>query len=165
MDQDRRRCLRGMSAAIAGTVVTWPASKARAAKASLLILEHRASSVALGLDDLTLMPSTQFVTNTIWTRGPQTFRGVQLCDLVAWAGAQNMRNIDAHAANEFVSRIPMSDAVPGGPLIAYLRNGKPMHRRDMGPLWLVYPYDSNSRYRDAETYARSVWQLVRLRLH
>jgi hypothetical protein len=47
-------------------------------------------------------------------------------------------------------------------LIAYAMDGKEMSVRYKGPLWIVYPYDSNANYRTEITYARSVWQLDRI---
>ena len=47
----------------------------------------------------------------------------------------------------------------GGPIIAYERNGKEMSVRSKGPLWIVYPYDSNPSYKTEAIYSRSIWQL------
>ena len=56
----------------------------------------------------------------------------------------------------------MSDAVEGGPIIAYYTNGEEMSRRDKGPLWVVYPYDSDIAYQTELVYSRSIWQLDRI---
>jgi hypothetical protein len=37
-----------------------------------------------------------------------------------------------------------------------------MSMRNKGPLWLVYPYDSNVALQTEAVYARSIWQLVRI---
>jgi hypothetical protein len=37
-----------------------------------------------------------------------------------------------------------------------------MSLREKGPLWVIYPYDSDPAYRTEETYSRSIWQLNRL---
>ena len=37
-----------------------------------------------------------------------------------------------------------------------------MSLRDKGPLWIVYPFDSNPSYSTEVTYARSIWQLDRI---
>jgi hypothetical protein len=36
-----------------------------------------------------------------------------------------------------------------------------MSVRDKGPLWVIYPYDSDD-YRSEVIYSRSIWQLDRL---
>jgi hypothetical protein len=68
----------------------------------------------------------------------------------------------ASAINDYSVEIPLSDAVKGGPIIAYSIDGKEMSLRDKGPLWVIYPYDSNSDFRSEVVYLRSIWQLDRL---
>ncbi|CAN0586856.1 unnamed protein product, partial [Ectocarpus sp. 12 AP-2014] len=58
--------------------------------------------------------------------------------------------------------VPVEDAVEDGPIIAYLSNGKPMSVREKGPLWIVYPYDSDPKFQTEVIYSRSIWQLDRL---
>ena len=68
----------------------------------------------------------------------------------------------ATAINDYTVEIPVSDAVPGGPIVAYLMDGQEMPVRDKGPLWIVYPYDSSAAYRSEVVYSRSIWQLDRI---
>jgi hypothetical protein len=60
--------------------------------------------------------------------------------------------------------IPVSDATSGGPIIAFARNGEAMSVREKGPLWIVYPYDADPAYQSETIYARSIWQLDRIRV-
>jgi hypothetical protein len=108
-----------------------------------------------GLDTVTVE------TTTIWTEGVQTFEGVELVDLLAAieAGGANLRAI---AHNDYAVDIPVADAVEGGPIVAFLRNGEPMSLREKGPLWIVYPFDSSPDYQTEQIYARSIWQLDRI---
>jgi hypothetical protein len=39
-------------------------------------------------------------------------------------------------------------------------NGAPLSRREKGPYWLVYPYDSDPIFQSETVYTRSIWQLV-----
>ena len=107
------------------------------------------------------LPSVEFTTNTIWTEGPQTFKGVQLKDFLEIVGARG-EVLEALAINDYAINIPAEDAVEGGAILAYMLNGSYMPRREKGPLWVVYPYDSNIDYRSETTYSRSIWQLDRL---
>ncbi len=107
------------------------------------------------------LPATEFETTTTWTEGPQTFRGVSLKALLDYLKASGT-TLSASAINDYSVSVPVSDAVENGPIIAYLANGKPMHRRDKGPLWLVYPYDANPAYKSETIYGRSIWQLDRI---
>lgn len=110
---------------------------------------------------LEAMEPVEFTTTTTWTDGPQVFRGVLLLDLLSLLGVTG-GNLRAAAVNDYAVDIPVSDAVEGGPIVAYRLNGKPMSLRDKGPLWIVYPYDSRREYRSEVIYSRSIWQLDRL---
>ena len=37
-----------------------------------------------------------------------------------------------------------------------------MTLRDKGPLWVIYPFDDDPRYRSETVYFRSIWQLNRI---
>lgn len=120
--------------------------------------------VHYSLADLRAMPVVSFETSTIWTSGAQRFTGVALAQLVAQVGVRDGW-IKAHALNDYAVEIPLSDAVEGGAIVAYERNGQEMSRRSKGPLWIVYPFDSNPEYRTEKTYTRSIWQLNRIVFH
>lgn len=119
--------------------------------------------LALDLEALMALPATTFETTTIWTDGVHTFTGVSLADLAAELGVQDGQFV-ATAINDYAIEIPMSDAVEGGPIIAYLMDGEEMTVRDKGPLWVIYPYDSNADYRTEVVFSRSIWQLDRLEI-
>ncbi|WOI57442.1 molybdopterin-dependent oxidoreductase [Palleronia sp. LCG004] len=102
-----------------------------------------------------------FETSTIWTDGTQSFEGVALVDLMETLGVED-GTLRATAINDYSIEIPVADAVEGGPILAYRRNGRDMSIRDKGPLWVVYPYDDNSEYRTEVIYSRSIWQLDRI---
>ena len=113
------------------------------------------------LSDLEDIGSDTIVTTTIWTEGPQEFTGVSLHHLVSALGVAG-HDLRATAINDYVVDIPASDAVEGGALVAFSRNGQPMSVRDNGPLWIVYPYDSDPAFQTESIYSRSIWQLVRI---
>lgn len=100
-------------------------------------------------------------TSTIWTEGKQVFEGVSLSVLVEALGLEGT-TLRASAVNDYAVDIPMSDAIEGGPIVAYLLNGAEMSLRDKGPLWIIYPYDENADFRTEVIYSRSIWQLNRI---
>ncbi|MBV7379844.1 molybdopterin-dependent oxidoreductase [Maritimibacter dapengensis] len=112
-------------------------------------------------DMLRALGETTFETTTIWTDGVQSFTGVSLKDLLDELGVDN-GTLEARALNDYAVEIPVSDAVDGGPIVAYARNNNAMSIRDKGPLWIVYPYDSNDDYASETIYSRSIWQLDRI---
>lgn len=112
---------------------------------------------------LMALPATTFETSTIWTDGTHAFTGVSFVDLATALGVENGQFL-ATAINDYTVEIPVTDAVEGGPIIAYLMDGAEMSVRDKGPLWVIYPYDSEADYRTEVIYSRSIWQLDRLEI-
>lgn len=110
---------------------------------------------------LEALGSTAIETTTIWTDGVQRFRGVSLATLIEVLGIRS-NTLRAAAINDYTVEIPVSDAVKGGPIIAYELNGERMSLRNKGPLWIIYPYDSNDAYKSELIYTRSIWQLDRI---
>lgn len=114
-------------------------------------------------ESLSAFDATIIETSTIWTEGTHVFEGVSLHKLAEYLGVTDGM-ILATAFNDYVVSIPVSDAVEGGPILAYLMDGEKMSVREKGPLWVIYPYDSNSDYRSEVTFTRSIWQLKRLEI-
>lgn len=112
-------------------------------------------------DMLEALGKTTFETTTIWTEGTEEFEGVSLSVLANVLGLEG-EMLRATAINDYAVDIPLSDAVEGGPIVAYRMNGKTMSVRNKGPLWIVYPYDSEKEYRTEVIYSRSIWQLDRI---
>lgn len=113
------------------------------------------------LEMLEALDATVINTSTIWTDGTHSFQGVSLDVLIDRLGITG-DTLRATAINDYAVDIPTSDAVPGGPIIAYKLNGDTLSVRDKGPLWIVYPYDSDASYRSEVIYSRSIWQLDRI---
>lgn len=104
---------------------------------------------------------TEITTSTPWTEGPQEFTGTRLSALTDFLGVTDGVLVGV-ALNDYSVEIPVSDAVPDGPIIAFANNDKPMPLRSRGPLWVIYPFDQKADYRSEVIYTRSIWQLNRL---
>ena len=117
--------------------------------------------VQMDMAQLQAMPTQEFTTSTIWVEGDLTFTGVSLKALLEHAGAMG-NTIEAVALNDYKVEIPVDSLTDDAPIVAYLMNGEPMSPRDKGPLWIVYPYDSDADYRSEVIYSRSIWQLDRI---
>ena len=122
-----------------------------------------AETFAFDREMLMALPATTFETSTIWTDGVHSFTGVSLVDLANTLGVEDGQLL-ATAINDYTVEIPFADAVEGGPIIAYLMDGAEMSVRDKGPLWVIYPYDSDADYRTEVIYSRSIWQLDRVEI-
>lgn len=113
------------------------------------------------LEMLRELDAREVQTSTIWTDGVHSFRGISLDTLLELVGATG-KVIEARAINDYAVKIPVEDATPKGPIVAYELNGKAMSRREKGPLWVIYPFDSSAEYRTEVIYSRSIWQLDRM---
>lgn len=146
---------------IAGLVLSlWLAVPAAA---EVLLRIERAGALVKEFEraDLAAMPQITFTTATIWTEGEIEFTGVSLRAILADSGITD-GIVRAIALNDYAVEIPVAELDDDAPVIAHLMNGAPFSRREKGPLWIVYPYDSAPEYRSETTYGRSVWQLARL---
>ncbi len=104
----------------------------------------------LGLSEVT--------TRTPWTDGEVTFEGVLARDLMAAVGARGSE-VRAVALNDYEADIPLADFEAYPVLIAMRADGEPLRVRDKGPLWVIYPWSQHPELGDADTRAKSVWQL------
>lgn len=115
----------------------------------------------LDLASLQQFEPTTFKTTTIWTEGELTFTGVPLKALIEAAGATGT-TVVAEALNGYAVEIPVSELADSAPIIAYYINGEVFSRRDKGPLWVVFPWDLEEKYKSETAYSYSIWQLRRL---
>jgi hypothetical protein len=102
-----------------------------------------------------------FVTTTPWHDGPVRFDGIPMTRLMDVVGASG-DTIIATALNDYETRIPLSDFAEFNVLLALKRNGEYMPIRDKGPLFIIYPFDSNRVLKNQKYYSRSAWQLARI---
>jgi hypothetical protein len=105
-----------------------------------------------------------FSTMTPWYDHVVEFEGVPLATLLQYVGAAGTE-VTAIALNDYSSTIPVSDFEEFGVILAMKRDGEIMPVRDKGPLFIVYPYDSDPALRNEQYYSRSVWQVKALDIH
>jgi len=104
------------------------------------------------------MPQVSFVTRTPWYGQPRRFTGPLLREVLRRAGAQGA-TLRLRALNDYRVDMPFEDAQRYELIVARLLDGAPMPVRDKGPLFAVYPFDSQPELRNAVYYSRSAWQL------
>lgn len=104
------------------------------------------------------LPQHSFTTRTPWFDKPVQFTGPLLDDVMAAVGAKGSALI-ATAINDYTITIPMNDVKGRKMIMARLIDGKPIPVREKGPLFVVYPFDSDAALRTSTYYERSIWQL------
>jgi hypothetical protein len=138
------------------------AVEAPAPKPALTISGSVKTPVAFDMARLAALPQHSFTTRTPWHAGPRKFTGPLLRDVLALAGIQGQtagQTIEAMALNDYKVTIPVEDAMRFDVVVARLIDDRPMAVRDKGPLFIIYPFDSNEALRNSIYYSRSAWQL------
>lgn len=102
-----------------------------------------------------------FSTTTPWYNGPVKFEGVRMSKLLDLVGATGT-TVTAFALNDYKTDIPLDDFRKYPAILATKRDGAYMPVKDKGPLFIVYPYDSDITLKHQVYYARSAWQVARL---
>jgi hypothetical protein len=100
-------------------------------------------------------------TKTPWYDHVVKFEGVSLEKLMEKVGAKGEKVV-AVALNDYSSEIPIEDFAKYKTILALKRDGQYMPVRDKGPLFVIYPYDSQPELKSHKFYSRSVWQVTRL---
>jgi hypothetical protein len=110
---------------------------------------------------LEAMPQHRITTSTPWTDGVSVFEGPLLCDLLERVGADGTV-VRARALNDYAVEIPISDCERYPVILALTRDGARLSRRDMGPIWVVYPRDEFPELQLETVNARWIWQLTEI---
>ena len=88
-------------------------------------------------------------------------RAVPLARLLDTIGAAGDRLV-VTALNDYVTEIPIEDARSFGVMLALKRDGQYMPVSDKGPIFIIYPFDSDSTLKAQVYYKRSAWQVARI---
>lgn len=110
---------------------------------------------------LEALPQKTFTSRTPWDRQPIKFSGPLLRDVLAAAKATGSL-LKAVATNDYSTTIPISDTKDFDMVLATRMNGQPIPPRTKGPLFIVYPYDSQPALQAPIYKDRSAWQLKQL---
>ena len=104
------------------------------------------------------LPQMEIRTHTRWTEGVIVFQGPLLREVLKSAGAQGKR-LQAIALNYYKVDIPWQDIEQYPVILALSANGKPLSRREKGPIWIMYPMDDYKALQTPDTHSKLIWQL------
>lgn len=135
-----------------------PQGKVLLTISGLITQKNAAGRADFDMAMLAALPQHSFTTSTPWFAEPKKFTGPLLRDVLAAVGAQG-KTLKAAALNNFKIDMPADDAVQFPVIVARLMDGKPMTVREKGPLFIVYPYDTDIKLQSTRYYNRSPWQL------
>lgn len=117
--------------------------------------EHGAEFDLEMLKELEVMAIT---TNTPWTDEVTVFEGVSVAALLQHVGAKSAA-FRASALDNYWYDVSNIDFEAFPIIIAYKRDGNYMSTRNLGPLWLMFPFDDYPELLTEANKASSVWQL------
>jgi hypothetical protein len=119
---------------------------------------NQADSAGFDMAMLEALPQHSFSTKTPWFKEPRKFTGPLLRDLLTLVGAHGS-TLRLGALNDYRIDVPAEDARRFEVTLARLIDDRPITVREKGPLFMIYPFDSDAALRNALYYSRSVWQL------
>lgn len=120
--------------------------------------QNTPNAATFDLDMLEKLPQQSFTTLTPWSKQPIRFTGPLLRDVLSAVKAAGS-TIKALALNDYQTVIPVEDARKFGVIVAHKMDGKNIPVKTKGPLFIVYPFDSDEALRSRLYYERSAWQL------
>ncbi|WP_199925364.1 molybdopterin-dependent oxidoreductase [Neorhizobium sp. SOG26] len=115
----------------------------------------------LDRDMLEALGTEKIVTKTPWFDGVTEFSGVRLDKLMDLVGAHGQA-VTAVALNNYVTTIPIEDFSRYQAILALKRDGRYMSIREKGPLFIIYPFDSDPALRTQTYFGRAAWQVAKL---
>ena len=127
-----------------------------------LVAADRMTTLELSLDKLGELPQTTVVTGNEFANGKVSYRGPLMRDVLAQLGLDGAKSVRLVAANDYFVDIPTEDFRAYDAILAMEADGKPLSRRDKGPLWLMYPISDHPELNDPTYLRRLIWQVVRI---
>ncbi|MBX3577040.1 MAG: molybdopterin-dependent oxidoreductase [Rhizobiaceae bacterium] len=107
---------------------------------------------------LKALPGRSGQMETPWTDGQTRFEGPLLRALLDAVGAHGA-TLRITALNDYSAEVPVTDATDFDTMLAVSMNGEPMSVRDKGPIFMIYPFDTNPELYNEKYFSRSVWQI------
>ncbi|MDF1750737.1 MAG: molybdopterin-dependent oxidoreductase [Alphaproteobacteria bacterium] len=116
------------------------------------------TSALFDISQLQALGPKEITTSTPWTNGPIKFVGVPIKSILEAVKASG-DTLSVTALNEYTASMPIDVLVDAGAILAYEMNGKRLLIRDKGPLWVIFPFDDDAKYRTDAYWAYAVWQV------
>lgn len=127
---------------------------------SILTVRGPETETLFSDETLSTLPQISFATTTLWTEGSMEFSGPSLQSVLEAAHVPaTTSTVRLTALNDYSVTIDRQLIEATAPIVANRINGAPFSVREKGPLWLMFPFDLDIRFRSESYYALSIWQL------
>ncbi|SEA17959.1 molybdopterin-dependent oxidoreductase [Rubrimonas cliftonensis] len=154
--------MKSLFAALVALLALAAAARAGDAPALLTISAEGVDPVELTAADLASYEQRVLRATTEFTDSTAVFSGPLVRDVLAplIAVSPGATEVRLRALNDYVATVPLDDFRRYDVILATSMDGKPMSRRDKGPIWLMYPVDEHVELQDPVYINRLVWQLA-----
>lgn len=119
-------------------------------------------TLEFSVDELAALPQVSIVTENEFSNGAVEYRGPLVRDVLEHLALDEFEMLRFTAANDYYVDIPTSDFRRYNAILALEADGKPLSRRDKGPLWVMYPISDHPELQDSIYIHRLIWQVVRI---
>lgn len=123
-------------------------------------IEHPNVGDELHLDRDQMMSLSPHVieTSTPWTEGVGRFEGPLFRAVLATAGVDS-EHVRVRSLDGYDIEIPLTDLHEHDVILAIERDGEPIAVRDLGPVFVLYPFDEKPELLNETIRHRSVWHV------
>ena len=115
----------------------------------------------LHLDREQLMAiDTQVIeTSTPWTEGVNRFEGPLFRSVLEAAGARG-EHVRVRTLNDYTVDISLSELQQYDVILALQQDGVPLEVRELGPVFVLYPFDEHPELFNQSVRHRSAWHVI-----
>lgn len=120
---------------------------------------NREGSWMFDLEMLRALPQHDVVDTLGFVKEPSRYTGPLLRDVLAAVGVSGSTIKATALFNSYHAELPFEHVIKFDVIIACFMDGKPIPVRTLGPLIIVYPFDSHPELKTDAYYSFCVWQL------
>jgi hypothetical protein len=107
---------------------------------------------------LEALPGRTAKVTTPWAEGVNAFQGPLTRAVLEAVGAQGTK-LKVTALNDYSADVPAEDFIKFDVILALKKNDAYLPVRNQGPIFVIYPFDTNLGLYNEVYFGRSVWQV------
>lgn len=133
---------------------------AQASAAEPVLTVEGATTMTYTREELAALPQHAITQTTDYSDGEVTFSGPLARDVLTAPAGATIAVLTA--LNDYSVEAPLDDFARFDAILAIAVDGKPLSRRDKGPIWMMYPMAEIDPAQKSVYDNRLIWQLVRV---
>jgi hypothetical protein len=107
---------------------------------------------------LEALPGRTAKVSTPWAEGVNAFQGPLTRAVLEAVGAEGTK-LKVMALNDYSAEVPAEDFIKFDVILAVKKNDAYLPVRNQGPIFVIYPFDTNPDLYNEVYFGRSVWQV------